>query len=78
MRVQSGWIPDFDILSKKISDLERLAIKGEPSEVIKLLFEIVPTFRPLNPSTSTQIIHRIYRETPKPILALANPVVPSK
>jgi len=59
MRVQSGWIPDFDVLSRKISDLERLAIKGQPAEVIKLLFEIVPTFRPLNPSTSMQIIHRL-------------------
>jgi FlaA1/EpsC-like NDP-sugar epimerase len=57
-RIQSGWIPDFDALSHMISDLERLAIRGQPAEVIKLLFEIVPTFRPLNPSTSMQIIHR--------------------
>jgi hypothetical protein len=42
--------------------------------VIKLLFEIVPTFRPLDPSTSMQIIRRVDRETPLPTLALVNPV----
>jgi FlaA1/EpsC-like NDP-sugar epimerase len=78
MRVQSGWIPDFDALCRKISDLERLAIKGQPAEVIKLLFEIVPTFRPLNPSTSMQIVHRVDREMPLSTLALVKPVIPSE
>jgi FlaA1/EpsC-like NDP-sugar epimerase len=78
MRVQSGWIPDIDVLSRKISDLERLAIKGQPTEVIKLLFEIVPTFRPLNPSTSMQIIHRVDREMPLSTLALVKPLIPFK
>jgi FlaA1/EpsC-like NDP-sugar epimerase len=78
MRVQSGWILDFDALSRKFSDLERLAIKGQLAEVIKLLFEIVPTFRPLNPSTSMQIIHRVDRETPGPTLAPVKPVIPSE
>jgi FlaA1/EpsC-like NDP-sugar epimerase len=77
MRVKSGWIPDSDVLRRKISDLERLAIKGQPTEVIKLLFEIVPTFRPLNPTTSTQILHRVEREAPIARLAL-NPVIPSE
>jgi FlaA1/EpsC-like NDP-sugar epimerase len=72
MRVQSGWIPDFETLSRMISDLERLAIKGQPAEVIKLLFEIVPTFRPLNPSTSMQIIHGVDKETPLPRLAVSH------
>lgn len=70
MRVQSGWIPDLGVLSRKISELERIAIKGQPAEVINLLFDIVPTFRPLNPNTSMQIIHRVDREVPKPTLAL--------
>jgi len=78
LRVQSGWIPDFDVLSGKISELERLAIKGELTEVVKLLFEIVPTFRPLNPSTSMQVIHRVDRETPMPTLALVNSLIPSE
>jgi FlaA1/EpsC-like NDP-sugar epimerase len=78
MRVQSGWIPDIDVLSRKISDLERLAIRGQPTEVIKLLFEIVPTFRPLNPSTSMKIIHRVDREMPLSTLALVKPLIPFK
>jgi len=78
LRVQSGWIPDFDVLSGKISELERLAIKGELTAVVKLLFEIVPTFRPLNRGTSMQIIHRVDRETPMPTLALVNPLIPSE
>jgi FlaA1/EpsC-like NDP-sugar epimerase len=78
MRVQSGWIPDFNVLSRKIADLERLAIKGQTTDVIKLLFEIVPTFRPLNPNTSMQIVHRVDRETPKPRLVLVNPPTPAE
>ena len=78
MRVQSGWLPDFDVLSRKLSKLESLAINGQLTEVIKLLFDIVPTFRPLNPSTSMQITHRVDRETPVPTLALVNPLIPSE
>jgi FlaA1/EpsC-like NDP-sugar epimerase len=57
MQVQSRWIPEFDSLSRKISDLERLAIKGQSTDVIRLLFEIVPTFRPLDSNPSMRIIH---------------------
>jgi FlaA1/EpsC-like NDP-sugar epimerase len=78
MRVQSGWLPDLDALSRKISDLERLAIKGQLTDVIKLLFEIVPTFRPLDPSTSMQIIHSVEKGSPVPTLALVNPVTSSE
>jgi FlaA1/EpsC-like NDP-sugar epimerase len=74
MRVQSGWIPDLDALTHKITEIEQLAIKGQLEEVVKLLFDIVPTFRPLNPRTSTQIVHRVTREMPKASLALIKPV----
>lgn len=76
MRVQSGWIPDLDALSLKIGDLERLAIKGQSTDVIKMLFEVVPTFRPLNPNTSIQIVHRVEREKPKLKFAVAGHVTP--
>ncbi len=73
MQVQSGWIPEFEALSPKIADLERLAIKGQSTEIIKLLFELVPTFRPLNPTTSVQIVRRVEREAPKLRFAVASP-----
>jgi len=76
MRVQSGWIPDFNVLSRKISELESLAINGQLTEVIKLLFDIVPTFRPLNPSTSMQIVHRVDKEMLLSTLALVKPPYP--
>jgi FlaA1/EpsC-like NDP-sugar epimerase len=78
MRVQSGWIPDLDGLTRKITELEQLAITGQLDEVIKLLFDIVPTFRPLDPKTSMQIVHRISREEPKPSLVLIKPVSPAE
>ncbi len=78
MRVQSGWIPEFDVLSRKISKLERFAIEGKTAEVIKLLLEIVPTFRPMNSSTSMQIIHRLDGETRRPGLAIVKPFAPSE
>jgi FlaA1/EpsC-like NDP-sugar epimerase len=74
MQVESGWIPDLEALNRKITDIEQVAIKGQLDEVIKLLFDIVPTFRPLNPHTSKQIVHRVSREAPKPSLTLIKPV----
>jgi FlaA1/EpsC-like NDP-sugar epimerase len=44
--VESGWIPELLYVAQKISNLERLAIEGKSEEIIKMLFEIVPTFRP--------------------------------
>jgi FlaA1/EpsC-like NDP-sugar epimerase len=78
MRVQSGWIPDLDALSRKITEIEQVAVKGQLDEVIKLLFDIVPTFRPLNPQTSKQIVHRMNREVAKPALALIKPATPAE
>jgi FlaA1/EpsC-like NDP-sugar epimerase len=54
-RVQSGWIPEFESLVRNIEQLERLAINGEPRLLLSLLYEMVPTFRPLNGETATQI-----------------------
>ncbi|HWP58351.1 MAG TPA: nucleoside-diphosphate sugar epimerase/dehydratase [Candidatus Acidoferrales bacterium] len=48
MRVQSGWIPDLEFLTRNIAQLERLAIGGKSDRVVELLYEIVPTFRRLN------------------------------
>jgi len=57
LRVQSGWIPNPALLAQKISELERSAIQARPGAVIKLLYEIVPTFRPITPDPSRQVVH---------------------
>jgi FlaA1/EpsC-like NDP-sugar epimerase len=78
MQVQSGWIPDYDDLTRQINELERLSIKGQLGEVVRLLFHVVPTFRPLDQRTSMQITQRVDKETPRAKLELVNPVTPSK
>jgi FlaA1/EpsC-like NDP-sugar epimerase len=44
--VESGWIPELSCVGKEISKLERLAIEGQSEKIMRVLFEIVPTFRP--------------------------------
>lgn len=46
--VQSGWVPDLNFILEKIAAIEPLAIREESEAVLRLLYEIVPTFRPLN------------------------------
>jgi len=52
--VQSGWIPELESLVQKIAELEQLAISGKSERVIELLYEMVPTFRPMNANISMQ------------------------
>jgi len=47
-KVRSGWLADPECLEREISRLEKLAIDGRSSQVIELLCNIVPTFRPAN------------------------------
>ena len=58
LRVQSGWIPELESLVQKISELEQLAISGKSDRVIELLYEMVPTFRPMNANISRQARQR--------------------
>jgi FlaA1/EpsC-like NDP-sugar epimerase len=53
-RVQSGWIPELELLIKKIAELEQLAINGRSEPVIGWLYEMVPTFRPSNANVARQ------------------------
>lgn len=53
MLVQSGRTPDLDVMCPLIDKLEYLAIKGKAEDVLLLLYELVPTFRPLNRNLKT-------------------------
>ena len=58
LQVQSGWIPDLELLVQKIAELEQLAINGRSERLIELLYEMVPTFRPMNANISRQAKQR--------------------
>jgi len=58
LRVQSGWIPELESLLREISELEQSAISGKSERVIELLYEMVPTFRPMNAHISRQARQR--------------------
>lgn len=54
-RVQSGWVADLDYVTRKIEEMERLAINGKPWLALEVLCEMVPTFRPTDMDTTEQL-----------------------
>ncbi len=58
LRVQSGWIPELASLLRQIAELEQLAINGKSGRLIELLYEMIPTFRPMNAAISGQLRQR--------------------
>jgi FlaA1/EpsC-like NDP-sugar epimerase len=50
-KVLGGWLPEHVALNHKVDELERLAIRGETEAVVKMLCELVPTFRPMGSLT---------------------------
>jgi FlaA1/EpsC-like NDP-sugar epimerase len=54
-RVQSGWLADLRSLADKIDEMEQMALKGHSRRALALLYEMVPTFRPVDPQTAKQI-----------------------
>jgi len=54
-RVQSGWVADLDFVTRKIEEMERLAINGKPWLALEVLCEMVPTFRPTDIDTTEQL-----------------------
>jgi FlaA1/EpsC-like NDP-sugar epimerase len=57
-RVQSGWIPDLDDVVRKVDEMEQLALNGKIHLALDMLYEMVPTFRPLDADTSESIRRR--------------------
>jgi FlaA1/EpsC-like NDP-sugar epimerase len=68
LRVQSGWIPELESLVQQIAELEQLAINGKSERVIELLYEMVPTFRPINANISRQAKQRRARREGSEVL----------
>ena len=54
MRVQSGGIPDLELLIRKIEEIERVIINGQPRLALQILYELVPTFRPGEPGAAEE------------------------
>jgi FlaA1/EpsC-like NDP-sugar epimerase len=54
-RVQSAWLADLQFLTAKIDEMEEMALKGQSRRALALLYETVPTFRPVDPKTAKQI-----------------------
>jgi FlaA1/EpsC-like NDP-sugar epimerase len=62
--VRSGWIPRLDFITKKILELEHAAITEKSENVIRLLTETVPTFRPMDPRISNQFNNGSAKKVP--------------
>ncbi len=62
LRVESGWIADLDFVIRKIEEMERLASSGKSRVALELLYEMVPTFRPVDADTSERLRRRQARK----------------
>jgi FlaA1/EpsC-like NDP-sugar epimerase len=57
LQVHLTWLPQLSSLTQQISELERLAIAGKSKQVIELLCEVVPTFQPVQPVATTNVLN---------------------
>jgi FlaA1/EpsC-like NDP-sugar epimerase len=64
LRVESLHTPELDSLVQKISELEQLASIGKTEPLIEWLYQVVPTFRPLNAEIANQISQRRAKREP--------------
>jgi FlaA1/EpsC-like NDP-sugar epimerase len=71
-QVKAGWIPDLKVVTAKLAELERHAIAGNSGSVIQLLYELVPTFRPIDPNTAMQIGEKWRKRDRRPSLTVIN------
>jgi FlaA1/EpsC-like NDP-sugar epimerase len=64
LRVESLNTPELDYLLHKIGELEQLASTGKSEPLIEWLYQVVPTFRPLNADTANQLSQRRAKREP--------------
>ena len=69
-QVKSGWIPELKLLDTTIVELEREAVSGNSAGVLQLLYDLVPTFRPVDPETSKLIRQKWKKKDAHPALAV--------
>ncbi len=72
MRVQSAWVANVDFVTKRIEEIERLALKGQTPAALDLVCQLVPTFRPINPETSERLRQKNVVPDPLAGLRIAN------
>jgi FlaA1/EpsC-like NDP-sugar epimerase len=58
MRVQSAWVADLDSVTQKIDEMEQLALSGQAPMALELLYEMVPTYRPVDAEISETMRRR--------------------
>lgn len=61
-RVRPTSLPELSVLTRKIAELEQLAVQGYAEAIIVQLGEIVPTFRPAGVNGSQQLRPKEVRE----------------
>jgi len=57
LQVRPTWLPELVFLEQKISELERMGVRGESGAVIELLGKIVPTYLPTGPHAPAHASH---------------------
>jgi FlaA1/EpsC-like NDP-sugar epimerase len=55
LQVNSGWMPKLEELTAKMAMAEQYAMRGKSAALLRLLDEMVPTFRPVNSQIRIQI-----------------------
>jgi FlaA1/EpsC-like NDP-sugar epimerase len=57
LQVNSGWMPKLEELTAKMAMAEQYAMRGKSAALLRLLDEMVPTFRRLNAQIPIQIVN---------------------
>jgi O-antigen biosynthesis protein WbqV len=72
-RVQAGSVPEAELMTQQIAQMERLVVNGHSRSALELLYQIVPTFRPLDVETAKQIGSRRLKKDLKDLRVVRQP-----